>query len=95
MRIDGYTFTAQSKRNLIAQLQIVLERGELKFPFVRDLVDELQSYSWDDKDLQTDFVMALALAVEAAKGAGARSKIAVVYHGRPDKDASLPPWERD
>ncbi len=63
---QGYVFTGRSKVDLLTNLQVVLEKRELQFPFVRELVDELQGYEWDDKDLLTDCVMGLALAVWAA-----------------------------
>lgn len=63
---QGYVFTGRSKVDLLTNLQVVLEKRELCFPFVRELVDELQSYAWDDKALTTDCVMALALACWAA-----------------------------
>lgn len=69
---QGYVFTKRSKVDLLTNLQVVLERRALRFPFVRFLVDELQAYEWDDKDLQTDGVMALALAAWAA---GPRSRV--------------------
>jgi hypothetical protein len=45
---------------------VALEKREVRFPFVREMVDELQEYAWDDERLSTDCVMALALAVWAA-----------------------------
>lgn len=63
---DGYIFTAGSKTDLINNLQVILEKRQIRFPFVRELVDELQQYEWDDKKLETDCVMALALACWAA-----------------------------
>jgi hypothetical protein len=65
----GFVLTERSKRDLITRLQLALEKRELVFPFVRQLVDELAAYAWDDARLTTDSVMALALAVTAA-GAG-------------------------
>jgi len=63
---QGYVFTQRSKLDLLTNLQVALEKRELRFPFVRELVDELQGYSFDDKSLSTDCVMSLALAVWAA-----------------------------
>lgn len=63
---QGYVFTGRSKVDLLTNLQVALEKRELQFPFDRQLVDELQSYAWDDKALTTDCVMALALACWAA-----------------------------
>lgn len=63
---QGFVFTQRSKLDLLTGLQVALEKRELRFPFVRELVDELQGYAWDDARLSTDCVMALALAVWAA-----------------------------
>ncbi len=58
-----FMFTKQSKIDLLTSLQLHLEKKHLIIPFHRQLVDELQGYEWDDKDLiDTDCVMALALA---------------------------------
>lgn len=62
----GLVLTARTKRDAIVRLQLALEKRQLAFPFVRELVDELAGYAWDDATLQTDIVMALALAVSAA-----------------------------
>jgi hypothetical protein len=63
---QGFVFTHRSKIDLLTGLQLALEKRQLRVPFVRELVDELQAYAWDDAKLQTDCVMALALAVWAA-----------------------------
>jgi hypothetical protein len=63
---QGYVFTGRSKVDLLVNLQVALEKREVLFPFVRELVDELQNYAWDDKALTTDCVMALALVCWAA-----------------------------
>ncbi len=62
----GYVFTQRSKLDLLTNLQVALEKREVRFPFVRELVDELSGYAWDDARLQTDCVMSLALAAWAA-----------------------------
>lgn len=63
---EGLVFTARSKLDLITELQMALEKREVKFPFIRELVDELAAYELPDDKLITDCVMALALAVWAA-----------------------------
>ncbi len=63
---QGYVFTGRSKVDLLTNLQLAFEKREIQFPFVRELVDELQGYEWEDRDLVTDCVMGLALAVWAA-----------------------------
>jgi len=59
---QGFVFTKESKVNAIYNLQVLLEHGHIRFPFVRELVDELNIYEWEDKELQQDCVMALAIA---------------------------------
>jgi hypothetical protein len=61
----GLVLTARSKRDILVRLQLALEKHELRFPFIRELVDELAGYAWDDAKLTTDSVMALALALAA------------------------------
>lgn len=90
-RVEGFIFTQRSKADLITNLQLTLEKGELRFPFIRELVDELQAYAWDDKELSTDCVMALALACWAAKGGGAT--ISVVSHPSRYSTPTRLPWE--
>lgn len=71
----GFTFTSRSKVDLLTNLQLLLEHKRLLFPFVRELVDELQEYAWDDKALTTDCVMALALACWAAEHGRSRQLV--------------------
>ncbi len=59
---QGFVFTRESKVNAIYNLQVLLQRGKIKFPFIRTLVDELNGYEWEDKNIQQDCVMALAIA---------------------------------
>ena len=61
----GLVLTQRTKRDVIVRLQLALEKREIVFPFVRELVDELAAYAWDDEKLTTDSVMALALALAA------------------------------
>lgn len=63
---QGFVFTARTKVDLITNLQLALEKRFVKLPFIRELVDELQNYEWDDTKLETDCVMSLALALWAA-----------------------------
>jgi hypothetical protein len=63
---EGYAFTGRSKVDLLSNLQLVLEHKDIRFPFQRELVDELQNYEWKDDALATDCVMSLALACWAA-----------------------------
>lgn len=70
--VDGYQFTKSSKQGLLEHLRNLLsvgyrsgsgeEFGWLRCPPIVQLEEELSFYAWDDKQLDTDTVMALALA---------------------------------
>ncbi len=70
--VDGYQFSKSSKQGLIEHLRNLLSVGYragsddpfgwLRCPAIVTLEEELGFYSWDDKHLDTDTVMALALA---------------------------------
>ena len=61
--VEGFVFTVRSKLNILQNLVLTMERGELIFPNIPELIEELRDYSWADRGLITDCVMALALAV--------------------------------
>lgn len=67
VNIEGFHFSAPSKTNLLVGLQTVIQNRQLAFPYIKDLVDQLIYYDWEDRLLTTDLVMGLALAVECAK----------------------------
>jgi hypothetical protein len=70
--VDGYYFTKNSKQTLIEHLRNALAVGYLygsdepfgwvRSPPIVSLEEELSFYAWDDKQLDTDTVMSLALA---------------------------------
>lgn len=70
-----FTFTKKDKADLLMALSARLEEviGIPSRPELQALRNQLRSYQWDDKDLSTDDVMALALAAKGmpAKGVGA------------------------
>ena len=79
LRNLGITFTPYQfagspakKVNLITNLQRMFGNKELIMPYIPELREELHMYprNMDDKDLQTDTVMALALAGYGAKEYG-------------------------
>lgn len=56
-------FTASRKLGMLTALEALLERGDLVGPADLDaLWSELRAYRWEDRDLVTDCVMALAMA---------------------------------
>jgi len=69
---QGFVFTSETKAQVLYNLQVILQRGDIRFPFIRELVDELANYALDDKKLQTDCVFALALACWAGYRVTAR-----------------------
>jgi hypothetical protein len=70
--VDGYYFTKNSKQALVEHLRNALAVGYLygsdqpfgwvRSPPIVSLEEELSFYAWDDKQLDTDTVMSLALA---------------------------------
>lgn len=65
-QVQPFNFNRQSKIDLITNLQLVLQNGELRGPYIESMMSELEMYQWDDKNIVTDNVMSLALAVWAA-----------------------------
>jgi len=74
--LEAFTFSVQSKGELINNLKILMEQGRLHFDFDRDLVDELTYYEYElsgrsgnvlmgTQDEHDDCVTALALAAWA------------------------------
>lgn len=72
--ITGYTFTEKSRRDLLTNLQILLEQEIIKIPNNPILLDELRSFQYElgesgrvkmvvPEGLHDDMVMSLALAV--------------------------------
>lgn len=83
---EPYIFTSGSKVALVNHLQAVLgadydpndstrEFGRLRSPPIYQLEEELATYAWDDKKLQTDCVFGLALAAWA----GLEDQVAAPY----------------
>jgi hypothetical protein len=70
--VGGFQFTRSSKQGLIENMRNCLSGGYMqggaepfgliRCPPIVQLEEELAFYSWDDKGLDTDTVMALALA---------------------------------
>lgn len=69
-RVEGFVFSATSKPDILTRLQDAAQRRAFIFPFTagtKTLIDQLSVYRLDDKGLETDAVMALALAWRAAE----------------------------
>lgn len=74
IRINSYKFTEQSRRDLLVNLQLLLEQNKIKIPNDQTLINELQSFRYEVNDrgrtriavpegLHDDTVFSLALAV--------------------------------
>ena len=73
--VEGFEFTAKSKLNLIEHHRNVLSHGyransdepfgSLRIPPIVTIEEEHSFYAWDDKGLDTDAMMSLALATWA------------------------------
>lgn len=73
LRVEPYRFTEQSRKDLLTNLQILLEQDQIKIPNNEQLISELQSFRYELSDrgrvrisvpegLHDDCVMAVALA---------------------------------
>jgi hypothetical protein len=70
--VDGYVFSQNSKKNLIEHLRNLMgigyqsgsdiPFGRLRVPPIVQIEEEASFYAWDDKGLDTDTIMSLALA---------------------------------
>jgi hypothetical protein len=69
------------KANLITNLQRMLGNKEIQMPYIPQLREELHSYprNMEDKDMETDSVMALALACFGAYEYGPLGEVEPVY----------------
>jgi hypothetical protein len=59
---EGFLFSARSKQQALDGLSLLLEQRRIKFPYIRQIEEELLGYEDNDKDLVQDCVMALAMA---------------------------------
>jgi hypothetical protein len=60
-------FRGGNKDRILDHLQAVIDAGMLKAPFIPELADEMTVYQRDDKNLDTDNIMALAIGASAIK----------------------------
>jgi len=76
LRVEGYKFTSQSKRVLIDTLILAIEKAEVTFPEIKELIDELELFEYDvtstnikysaPAGFHDDFVTSLGLALMLA-----------------------------
>ena len=85
--LEGLHFTDQVKQTLLYELQMAIQNREFVFPYrgqneedsTRALVYQLTNYELKDKNLKTDAVFGLALAVKAARDTLERQSIPPIY----------------
>lgn len=81
--LEGFVITEGSKQTLLYELQLAIQNREFVFPYTggserdgtRPIVDQLTNYQLKDKNLRTDAVFGLALAVKAARDSLERAAI--------------------
>jgi len=69
-RADGFVFSHKSKQQALDALSLLLEQRRIKFPYIRELEEELLGYEDNDQGIVQDCVMALAMAAFQASGVG-------------------------
>jgi hypothetical protein len=93
LRVEGYNLAGQGKdkENLITKGVAAVQSRTVRFPHIDELVKQLTYYAWADKKLETDYVFAFCLAIEAADRANAGegrvivtpdSELYIVEYGR-------------
>lgn len=66
-KLEGIVYSGVNKPNLIHAGKIALEKGQVRFPFIRRMVDQLTNYELLDKDLAQDIVMCYCQAMWVAR----------------------------
>ena len=69
-RADGFVFSHKSKQQALDALSLLLEQKRLKFPYIRELEEELLGYEDNDSAIVQDCVMALAMGAYKVAGVG-------------------------
>lgn len=71
LNVSGYQLTGGSeKTDLLMRLQAAIQDQRIRFPYIRELIDQLIYYKWEDKNITTDAVFGLAFAWECAMSNG-------------------------
>lgn len=62
---EGVDFRGGRKDLLLDHLQAVIDAGMIKSPYIPELADQMTTYQRADTNLETDYIMALAVACSA------------------------------
>lgn len=65
--LEGIVYSSANKPNLLHAGQIMLERGNVRYPFIRRLIDQLTNYEIYDKEIAQDLVMCYCQAMYSAR----------------------------
>jgi hypothetical protein len=65
--LEGIVYSSASKPNLLHAGKIMLEHGNVRFPFIRKVVDQLTNYVHFDEKIAQDCVMAFCQAMYRAR----------------------------
>ena len=98
LRCEGFKFTYDSKKNVVDALVVAIEREEIGYPAIPQLLTELEAFEYqvtragnvrmaapEGEDYYDDCVMSLALAwhaVRERKGGGGQTSIYSAMSGR-------------
>ncbi len=67
IQVEGIIYSNVLKPNLITAGKIAVERGLIRFPFIRRMVDELANYTQIDQGLAQDIMMSFCQAMYKAR----------------------------
>lgn len=72
--LEGVVFSSANKPNLLHAGKLAIERGLVRYPFIRKMVDQLSNYVVFDKDIAQDITMSFCLNMYAAREMTSMSK---------------------
>lgn len=87
LNVEGFTFTSESKKDLIEKLSLLLEHKKIRYPEIKELIDELQVFGFEvmpktkrirysaPSGYHDDCVISLALAVMNLAGEPKREDV--------------------
>jgi hypothetical protein len=84
-RIDGFKAGTISKGVMLQASSVIIERRHLRWPFIRRVIDQFQTYTPNDKNIAQDTVIAISQAIHLAReieGGVTEMKELTVYRGR-------------
>jgi hypothetical protein len=65
--LEGIVYSSTVKPNLIQAGKLMLERGNVRYPFIRRMIDQITNYEIWDKELAQDIVMCYCQAMYSGR----------------------------